>query len=232
MKILITGAKGFVGTELVKAISKENEVVEFDLENGQNILDFEQLKKSMMGCEVVVHLAAIKGPNENKKFEDYFELNDIGTLNVAKACVETGVKKLVYASSAGYYGVEIGVPYQKPIKENNLVVTQHVKADELNCRDCDLAYSTSKIIAEQILANYGLRKKLQTIILRFGPIGDKTGAKWNLDGITLKVENAVQAVVKAINNKNEIWYEAVTITDKVDGVDISKAEKLLDYQPK
>jgi len=42
----------------------------------------------------------------------------------------------------------------------------------------------------------------------------------------------VQAVVKAINNKNEIWYEAVTITDKVDGVDISKAEKLLDYQPK
>ena len=232
MKILITGAKGFVGTELVKAISKENEVVEFDLENGQNILDFKQLKKSMMGCEVVVHLAAIKGPNENKKFEDYFELNDIGTLNVAKACVETGVKKLVYASSTGYYGVEIGVPYQKPIKENNLVVTQHVKADELNCRDCDLAYSTSKVIAEQILANYGLRKKLQTIILRFGPIGDKTGAKWNLDGITLKVENAVQAVVKAINNKNEIWYEAVTITDKVDGVDISKAEKLLDYQPK
>lgn len=232
MKILITGAKGFVGTELVKAISKENEVVEFDLENGQNILDFEQLKKSMMGCEVVVHLAAIKGPNENKKFEDYFELNDIGTLNVAKACVETGVKKLVYASSTGYYGVEIGVPYQKPIKENNVVVTQHVKTDELNCRDCDLAYSTSKVIAEQILANYGLRKKLQTIILRFGPIGDKTGAKWNLDGITLKGENAVQAVVKAINNKNEIWYEAVTITDKVDGVDISKAEKLLDYQPK
>ena len=232
MKILITGAKGFMGTEVVKAMSKENEVVEFDLENGQNILDFKQLKKSMMGCEVVVHLAAIKGPNENKKFEDYFELNDIGTLNVAKACVETGVKKLVYASSTGYYGVEIGVPYQKPIKENNLVVTQHVKADELNCRDCDLAYSTSKVIAEQILANYGLRKKLQTIILRFGPIGDKTGAKWNLDGITLKVENAVQAVVKAINNKNEIWYEAVTITDKVDGVDISKAEKLLDYQPK
>lgn len=231
MKIFVTGAKGFVGTELVKKISKENEVVTFDLENGQNILDFEQLKKSMMDCDVVVHLAAIKGPNENKSFEDYFELNDIGTLNVSRACLENGVKKLIYASSTGYYGVEIGVPYQKPIEENNLVVTQHVKVDELNCRDCDLAYSTSKVIAEQILANYGLRKKFQVIILRFGPIGDKTGTKWNLDGVTLKVENAVQSITKAVNNKNEVWYEAFTVTDNVDGVDISKAEKILDYKP-
>lgn len=231
MKVLITGVNGFVGTELVKEISKENEIVIFDLENGQNILNFEQLKNSMKGCDIVVHLAAIKGPNENKNFEDYFELNDLGTLNVAKACLETGVKKLIYASSTGYYGVEIGIPYQKPIKENNLVVTQHVKVDELNCRDCDVAYSTSKVIAEQILANYGLRKKFQVIILRFGPIGDKTGTKWNLDGVTLKVENAVQSIKKAINNKNEIWYEAFTITDKVDGVDISKAEKLLGYKP-
>jgi len=231
MKILITGANGFVGTELVKEISKENEIVTFDLENGQNILDFEQLKESMTNCDVVVHLAAIKGPNENKSFEDYFELNDIGTLNVAKACLQTGVKKLIYASSTGYYGVEVGIPYQKPIRENNLVVTQHVKINELNCRDCDLAYSTSKVIAEQILANYGLRKKFQVIILRFGPIGDKTGTKWNLEGITLKVENAVQSIIEAINNENGIWYEAFTITDNVDGVDISKAEKLLDYRP-
>jgi nucleoside-diphosphate-sugar epimerase len=231
MKIFITGANGFVGTELVKKISKENEIIGFDLENGQDILDYEQLKNSMVGCDIVVHLAAIKGPNENKNFEDYFELNDIGTLNVAKACLETGVKKLIYASSTGYYGVEVGIPYQKPIKENNLVVTQHVKVDELNCRDCDLAYSTSKVIAEQILANYGLRKKFQVIILRFGPIGDKTGTKWNLDGITLKVENAVQTIENAINNKNEIWYEAFTITNRVESVDIIKAEKLLDYKP-
>lgn len=231
MKIFITGANGFVGSELIKEISKKNEIVTFDLENGQNILDFEQLKKTMVGCDVVVHLAAIKGPDENKNFEDYFELNDIGTLNVAKACLETGIKKLIYASSTGYYGVEIGIPYQKPIKENNLVVTQHVKVDELNSRDCDLAYSTSKVIAEQILANYGLRKKLQVIILRFGPIGDKTGIKWNLDGVTLKVENASQAIKKAIENQNKIWYEAFTITDQVDGVDISKAEKLLCYKP-
>lgn len=231
MKIIVIGSSGFVGSKLIEEISKENEIATFDLENGQNILDFEQLKNSIKGCDMVVHLAAIKGPNENKKFEDYFQLNDIGTLNVAKVCLETGVKKLIYASSTGYYGVEVGIPYQKPIRETNLVVTQNVKADDMNCRDCDLAYSTSKVIAEQILANYGLRKKFSVIILRFGPIGDKTGARWNLDGVTLKVENAVQAIKKAIENQDKIWYEAFTITDKVDGVDISKAEKLLGYQP-
>lgn len=231
MKIFVTGANGFVGTELVKEISKENEIVTFDLENGQNILDFEQLKNSMIGCDVVIHLAAIKGPNEDKKFDDYFELNDIGTLNVARACLENGIKKLIYSSSTGYYGVEIGIPYQKPIKEDNLIITQYLKAEDLNCRDCDLAYSTSKVIAEQILANYGLRKKFQVIILRFGPIGDKTGAKWNLNGITLKVQNAVQAIKKAVNNNGDSWYEAFTITDKTEESNISKAEKMLGYQP-
>jgi len=94
-----------------------------------------------------------------------------------------------------------------------------------------LAYSTSKVIAEQILANFGLMKKFQVIILRFGPIGDKTGAKWVLNGITVKKENIIQSIEKSINTKKEIWYEAFNITDKVDTVDISKAEEILEYKP-
>ncbi|NTU46087.1 NAD(P)-dependent oxidoreductase [Candidatus Roizmanbacteria bacterium] len=231
MKIFITGSNGFLGSAFINKVSAEHEIVTFDLENNQSILDYEQIKSSMKGCDSVVHLAAIKGPDETKSFEDYFQLNDNGTLNVARACLENNVKKLIYASSTGYYGVEIGIPYQTPIKETNLTVAQNVQVDALRCRDCDIAYSTSKVIAEQILANYGLRKKFQVIMLRFGPIGDKSGAKWNLDGITLQIENAVQAIEKALNVQNELWYEAFTITDTVDNVDISKAEKLLDYNP-
>ncbi len=231
MKIFVTGSSGFIGSELIKKISSENEIVTFDLENGQDILNYDHLKESMNGCDVVVHLAAIKGPNENKSFEDYFELNDIGTLNVARACLENGIKKLIYSSSTGYYGVENGIPYKIPVKENNLVISQYLKSEDLKCRDCDLAYSTSKVIAEQILANFGLMKKFQVIILRFGPIGDKTGAKWVLNGITVKKENIIQSIEKSINTKKEIWYEAFNITDKVDTVDISKAEEILEYKP-
>ena len=85
------------------------------------------------------------------------------------------------------------------------------------------------MIAEQILAYYGLRKKFGVVVLRLGPIGGKRGEQWSVDGITLKIENAVQAFDLAVKTKKKIWYETFTITDDVKGVDLSKAKKLLGY---
>jgi len=231
MKVFITGSSGFIGKELVNQLSKKHEIVKYDLTEGQDILEYNKLKKAMTGSDVVVHLAAIRGPDENKTFLDYFRINCQGTLNVVQAAIENNVKRLVYTSSTGYYGLEKGVPFIKPIKESNLVITQHVKTEDLNCRDCDIAYSTSKVIAEQILANYGLRKKLEVIILRFGPIGGKPGERWSLQGISLTINNALQALEKSITTEKRLWYEAFTITDKVDDVDISKAKNILGYNP-
>jgi len=231
MKILVTGSSGYVGSELVRHLSVNQEVVLFDLKNKQNILNFQELSNAMDGCDIVVHLAAIRGPDEGKVFQDYFDLNCKGTLNVAKACVENKVKKLIYASSTAYYGVENGIPYIKPLKESNLIISQNVDIKDLDCRDCDIGYSTSKVIAEQILANFGLTKKLQTIILRLGPIGEKSGETWSVDGISLKIKNAIQAIELAINSDKELWYEAFTISDEVPNVDISKAKEILNYEP-
>jgi len=231
MKILITGSSGFIGEELANRLSGQHEVAEYDLANNQDILDYDNLKKAMKGCDIVVHLAAIRGPDETKSFPDYFDINCQGVLNVAKAATENGVKRIVYSSSTGYYGLEKGVPYIKPIKEQNAVITQHLKADEMDCRDCDIAYSTSKVIAEQILANYGLRKKLEVIILRLGPIGSRRKESWGVDGITLKIDGALQALERAVTTEKEMWYEAFTITDKSDKVDLSKAQELLGYEP-
>jgi nucleoside-diphosphate-sugar epimerase len=233
MKLFITGSSGFIGTELIKHLSnkKEFEIVKYDLKEGQNILNYEQLKEAMKGCDVVVHLAAIRGPYEDKTFEDYFRVNCVGTFNVAQAVLENGIKRFIYSSSTSYYGLEIGIPYVKPIKESNPIITQHLKAGDLNCRDCDVAYSTSKVVAEQILANYGLIKKFEVIILRFGPIGGKLGEKWELDGITLKIENAIQALELTITTNKKLWYEALTITDDVPNVDLTKAKEILGYNP-
>ncbi len=231
MKIFITGSSGFIGEELVRRLSGEHEVVEYDLANGQDILDYYKLKKVMSGCDTVVHLAAIRGPDETKTFRDYFEVNCQGTFNVVQSAIENSVKRMVYSSSTGYYGLERGVPYIKPIREPNLIITQHLKAEQLNCRDCDVAYSTSKVIAEQILANYGLRKKIEVVILRLGPIGSEQHESWGVDGITLKIDGALQAIEKAIMTGKKIWYEALTITDKSNEVDLSRAEEVLGYSP-
>jgi len=69
------------------------------------------------------------------------------------------------------------------------------------------------------------------IILRFGPIGGKLGEKWELDGVTLKVENAIQALELAITTNKKLWYEAFTITDDVPNVDLTKAKEILGYNP-
>jgi nucleoside-diphosphate-sugar epimerase len=152
--------------------------------------------------------------------------------------MENGVKKLVFASSISYYGLELGVPIQLPVVEDGTILTQRVKAEELpsTARNCDIAYSTSKVIGEQILANYGMRKKFEVIILRLGPVRPKGVYEPRTFGfdelkLHLKIENALQAFENAIESDLKLWYEAFTIVDEVDGVDILKARNLLNYKP-
>lgn len=230
MKILITGSSGFIGSELAKHLEGKHEIIGYDIKEGKDILDQEQLNRAMKSVDVVVHLAALRKPYEDKRFADYFRINCEGTFNVAEAAIKSGVKRIVYTSSTSYYGAERGIPFPVPIRESNPVLTQHTRVEELSCRDCDIAYSTSKVIAEQILANYGLTKKLEVIILRLGPTR-KRGEYRPFLGLHLKIENALQALELAIETAGKFWYEAFTITDEIEAADISKARTLLGYNP-
>ncbi|MEW6295139.1 MAG: NAD(P)-dependent oxidoreductase [Candidatus Diapherotrites archaeon] len=230
MKILITGSSGFIGSELVNHLSGKHEIVKYDLAEGKDILNHNELNEVMKGCDIVVHLAAIRGPFEDKTFSDYFQVNCQGTFNVAQAALENKIKRLIFTSSTTYYGIEKGIPFVKPIKESNPIVTQHVKAEDLNCRDCDIAYSTSKVIAEQILANYGMMKKFEVIILRIGPTR-KRGEYKPFLGIQVKIENVLQAIEASITTNKKLWYESFTILDASKDADLSKAKKILGYKP-
>lgn len=234
MRIFITGSSGFIGKELTEHLSPNHEVVGFAHDAGCDILDYKQLKSAMEGCDVIVHLAAHRKPYEDKVFRDYFETNCQGTFNVAQAAMENGVKKLIFSSSMSYYGMEKGMPIALPVVEDGSVLTQRVKTDELpsTVRDCDVAYSTSKVIGEQILANYGMRKKFEVIILRFGPTRPKGVYKpFGELNLHLKIENALQVIENAINTDKRLWYEAFSILDETENVDLSKAKKLLGYKP-
>jgi nucleoside-diphosphate-sugar epimerase len=216
----------------IKSLPKDYEVIRYDYKNGQDILNFNNLKKAMKGCDIVIHLAALRKPYEDKTFADYFKINCEGTFNVSQAAFENKVKKLIFTSSMTYYGIEKGMPEPKSISEDTKILTQRIKINELSTRDCDIAYSTSKVIAEQILANYGLTKKTQIIILRFGPT--RKEGEYRPFGdlkLHLKIENALQAIKLAIETKKEIWYEAFNIIDRIDKVDISKAKEFLGYNP-
>ena len=225
MKILITGHKGYLGSEFIKKYGDNFEILGYDLQDGDDLLDYQKLAGKMKDCEQVVHLAAIPKPVEGKSFEDYFDTNCRATLNVVKAATANNVKRIVYASSTTIYGIEGGIPFSVPIKENQPFVSQYISADKLSCRDVDLAYHISKVIAEQILAWHGLMKKVQTTTLRFGPINKV------FLGTSVSINNATQAIKLALEYQGELWYEPFSIVDEVEHIDISKAKALLSYKP-
>lgn len=225
MKVLITGHRGFLGREFLERYGSQYNVVGYDHKDGDELLDYDNLQERMKDCDQVVHLAAIPKPIEGKSFEEYFDNNVRTTLNVAKAAVANGLKRVIYASSTTIYGIERGIPFSTPITEGQAFVSQYLPASNLSCRDVDLSYHMSKVMAEQIMAWYGLNKKIQTVALRFGPINKV------FLGTSVSMNNATQAIKLALNYPGELWYEAFSIVDEIPHIDISKAKKILGYVP-
>ncbi len=113
-KILVTGATGFIGSNLVKELLRKNfrvkclvrqngkelERIGAEVVYGQ-ITDLEFLKKITSDVEVVFHLAAIRGQTDKSK-KDYWEVNVKGTENILKAAGKE--KRIIHCSSVGVLG--------------------------------------------------------------------------------------------------------------------------------
>jgi UDP-glucose 4-epimerase len=106
MKILITGDLGFVGSETKKLLVEEgHEVIGYDLMNGYDIRDHQQLDQV---CQTeqpdrILHLAAIaRFADADKDPKQAFETNVIGTANVVAVAKKHHIP-LVYASTGSVY---------------------------------------------------------------------------------------------------------------------------------
>ena len=110
MKILITGAGGFLGYNLAKALKLEGyDVFNFSRSDHQKLVDIgvETIKgnlnnksdvlKACKGINAVFHVASLVGMWGD--YDDFHQTNVIGTENVISGCLENGIKKLVYTSS-------------------------------------------------------------------------------------------------------------------------------------
>jgi len=120
MRILVTGGAGFIGSHLVDALAKENDVIVFDnFSSGKkeflngldvriihgDIRNLESIKKACKEVEIVYHFAA--DPDVRKSVSEpleNFSIDAFGTLNVLEACRLNNVKHIVFASSSVVYG--------------------------------------------------------------------------------------------------------------------------------
>lgn len=168
MKVLVTGGIGRVGTAVVERLRNSGfdlrvvdrkpdaEVKGIDYQ-AADITDFEALRKTMQGCEAVVHLAAIPAPVSVPSHE-LFHINVQGTYNVFEAAAAEGIQRIVQASSINAFGCFWGncdiFPDYFPIDEEHSTATTDV-------------YSFSKEVAEDIGAYYWRRKGISSVSLRF-----------------------------------------------------------------
>ena len=225
MKVLVTGHRGFLGAVFCERFAQSYDFVGYDLKDGDDLHDLDRLLERMEGCDQVVHLAAIPRPVEGEPLERYFEENVAATLGVLRTAEQVGARRFVYASSTTIYGIERGILFTTPIEENQLFVSQYLTADRLSCKEEALSYHTSKVMAKQLVAWFGLNRKLETIASRFGPINKQFLVT------SVSLDNATNTIDRAIRSKGEFWYEPFSIVDELLHIDTSRAKERLGYAP-
>jgi UDP-glucose 4-epimerase len=168
MRILITGGTGDIGTALCKrllnngssvhVIDQKKEATLPGVSYAQcDIMDFEALKTQMQGCDAVVHLSAIRSP-DMAPGTDVFRVNVAGTFNVYEAAAQTGIKRVVQASSINALGCAWSLEDVKP---------QYFPIDEAHPKFTTDPYSFSKQSAEEIADYFFRRDGISGTSLRF-----------------------------------------------------------------
>lgn len=169
-RLAVTGAGGFIGAHLTRALLAEgHEVVAIDnyirgqasrLASAQgaihrmtlDVRDKDALVEAIRGVACVFHLAAVNGTeNFYTQPQLVLDVGVRGALAVSEACIEAGVPDLVVASSAEVYQTPRVVPTDETI--------EMVIPDSLNPR---YSYGGSKLISELIAFNY-CRDKLRKV---------------------------------------------------------------------
>ena len=186
MKIIVTGGSGFIGSNVVKYLSKNHEVKIFDFKKPNNldnefiqgdITDSKHVINSIKDCDVVIHLAATLGVvNTETNPVLTLDTNLGGTINVLEACKINKIKKIIFSSSSEVYGEPLKIPMDEDDKPIPMTT-----------------YGVAKFAAEEYIKAYSKTFGLQYTMFRlFNVYGDQQATDWVLP----------EFVSKAISNKD------------------------------
>lgn len=193
--VLVTGSEGFIGSHLVENLLKSGLNVRcFIKYNSFNswgwldtlpkrirksldvypgdVCDFNCLKNALSGCDTVFHLAAlITIPYSYTASESYVETNIRGTLNLLRASLELGIKKVIVTSTSEVYGS-----------------AQYVPIDEKHPLNAQSPYAASKIGADQLAMSFYYSFGLPVSIVRpFNTYGPRQSARAVIPSIITQI---------------------------------------------
>jgi dTDP-glucose 4,6-dehydratase len=185
MRVLVTGAGGFIGSHLVELLLREGyqvralaryngrgdfghlskvpEVLRLKLEvKLGDVTDPFLLRSLVMDCDIVMHLAALIGiPYSYLAPASYVATNISGTLNVLEACRHANTPRVIVTSTSEVYGTAI----YTPINEEHPLQGQS-------------PYSASKIAADKLAESFFRSFDLPVVTLRpFNTYGPRQSAR-------------------------------------------------------
>lgn len=171
MKVLVTGGAGFIGSHVNKLLLEAGHPVTVvdDLSKGhtdlvdprvtfhQISLNDQQLEKILPGHDAVIHMASFIEVGESvKKPVEFTQNNIVGTVKLLEAMKNTGVKKIIFSSSACVYGK----PTKLPITEDDPLGQQ------------ENPYGITKVTMEDFCKLYNTLYGFDVTLLRyFNPYG-------------------------------------------------------------
>ncbi len=200
MKILITGAGGFIGSHLVERCVQEGlDVRAFVHYNSKNnwgwledsfarrrievvsgdIRDYDSVDSALEGCNGVFHLAALIGiPYSYISPQAYIQTNIVGTYNILQTSLKRKLKEVIITSTSETYGTAQYIP----INEKHPLVGQS-------------PYSATKISADQLSISYFKSFDLPIKIVRpFNTYGPRQSARAVIPTIITQVLNGSRSI--------------------------------------
>ena len=195
MRVLITGAGGFVGVNLVRRFAAGGFTVDAlarrapDEPNTAFLADVAERVHWVLGdvtdatrCEslvaetrpdVVVHAAAVTFTSEQERADPatVFDVNAVGTRNLLEAARRGGVGTFVYVSTGGLYGAAPPLP----------------ALDEATAMRPGSMYAIAKIASEHLCVRYaelsGMRVRIGRLGTAYGPMERTTRSRSNMSAI-------------------------------------------------
>ncbi|MBC7416955.1 MAG: SDR family oxidoreductase [Pedobacter sp.] len=205
MKVLVTGASGFIGKSLCKELVNQNKLTvatvrtnEVGLAGVESMLvrDINEITDwsiALKNVTEIVHLAARVHVMDDKSINpltEFRKVNVEGTLNLAKQASAAGVKRFIFISSIGVNG-----------KETN-INARFYSADEPNPRNI---YSISKQEAELGLHMLSAQTGMELVIIR-PPLVYGFAAPGNFARLMIALQKKLPLPLGAIHNKRSFVF--------------------------
>jgi NAD dependent epimerase/dehydratase len=232
VKVLITGADGFIGSHLTEAaVRAGHDVRAFVLYNSFNswgwldqcdedvkgkfsvfagdVRDPNGVRAALKGCDAVLHLAALIAiPYSYHSPDTYVDTNIKGTLNIVQAARDLGVSKVVHTSTSEVYGTARFVP----ITEDHPLQGQS-------------PYSASKIGADQIAMSFYTSFGTPVSIVRpFNTYGPRQSARAVIPTIITQIANGKRQIkLGALHPTRDFNYVSDTVTGFLAALDSERS---------